>query len=237
METLRPCYQGELTPFPFSFTLGLVNTMGSRMVLNLRKQGAVEIAGSPPLNTHFIDTHAPYGPHDTEQHKYLATLQPQVYQPFGQPGRYTPQPPVKPPAPVKPPKAMSRDPYFYEKRANTLRHLKAKVGRTATSHSARSTKTVKPARPRHNLSAIFPDQPSGPSTLRAWSDINSAASVSVSQLGTEDGEAYDMELLPVPVSTAGRRGDVGGRLRPGFQRWDTDAHQGPSSLEGYNSSV
>ncbi|KAG8858554.1 hypothetical protein FRB96_005226 [Tulasnella sp. 330] len=207
------------------FTLGLVNTLGSRMVLNLREQGAVETNDPPPANFHFIDTRISYSPRDIED-RHFPMLESRAHQLFEEPGWHE----LQRPAPAKPPKAKPRDPYFYERRANTLRHLKAKVGRSGTSHSSRSTKTVK-TRPRHNLSAIYADQPSGSLTPRTWSDINSTASIPVSQVGTEDGETYDMELLPIPVSTAGRRGDVGRRLRPGFQRLDTDNQQGPSGRD------
>ncbi|KAG9011168.1 hypothetical protein FRB94_009094 [Tulasnella sp. JGI-2019a] len=210
------------------FSLGLVNTMASRMVLNLRKQGAAESTGTPPVNVQFVDPHPLYAPHDGES-QYLATLEPRIHQPYGDSDRYARNASV---AEISTSRqlqmAKSNDLFYYEKRANALRQLKAKIG-----HSSRS-RTSKP-RPRHNLSTIFTDPPSSLSTPRAWSEVNSSASISVKQLGTEDEELYDIEILPVPASTKVIQNDIGDNPEFRFSRSDTDNRRGSSDFQGNNS--
>ncbi|KAG9032542.1 hypothetical protein FRB95_001378 [Tulasnella sp. JGI-2019a] len=210
------------------FSLGLVNTMASRMVLNLRKQGAAESTGTPPVNVQFVDPHSSYAPHDGES-QYLATLEPRIHQPYGDSDRYARNASV---AEISTSRqlqmAKSNDLFYYEKRANALRQLKAKIG-----HFSRS-RTSKP-RPRHNLSTIFTDPPSSLSTPRAWSEVNSSASISVKQLGTEDEELYDIEILPVPASTKVIQNDIGDNPEFRFSRSDTDNRRGSSDFQGNNS--
>lgn len=182
-----------------SFTLGLVNAMGSRMVLNLRKQGAAESSDSPPINIHFVNPQESYHPRDVDS-KLLAKLEPRVHQPYGDlaSGRDASDSDsiggsswVVNGAPRKPLKTKKPDPYFHNRRIAKLRNLKVK--RAGTSHSAQSGSTP---RPRHNLSGIFCDAPKPGSQAGPSSDAGSIYSGVA--LTTEDGDWFDMEMLPLP---------------------------------------
>lgn len=216
--------QLTLTSLSFSFTLGLVNAMGSRMVLNLRKQGAIEGTESPPVNVHFIDARNSYAPRDADN-KYLGMLQSRVHQPYGDMTRV-----VKP---AEPPQAKKQDPFFHERRAYMLRTLKASRPGTGKSSPRSAPHTPRSQSPvaRHNLSAIICDPPNFDAKPKAWSDINSTTSET--PIVTEDDDSFfDMELLPVPPPTATIRGAMDGRYR--FPRNNPDSQRGPSS-HGHDS--